>query len=248
MKPIFVSDMPVAMLVPSEKGRVAKMVNRGCYGLSFCTGGQITYTHNGKNYVQEQGVAVILPKGQSYSLYGNKTGVFQLINFSCTEEFTDEFMVIPIQNEEWFLRQFDKIRALSLVEGNSFEVMHIFYRMLHELFGQSENSILTPAIRYIEQNFMNPGLSNGELASKCYISEVYFRKLFVKKFGVTPKQFILDLRLNHAKQLLSEGTLKNTAIAQKCGFASPYHFCRAFKQKTGMTPTEYMKQNRIRNI
>ena len=42
--------------------------------------------------------------------------------------------------------------------------------------------------------------------------------------------------------------LKINAVAEHCGFSNQYHFCRLFKEKTGLTPTEYMKQNRIYKI
>jgi AraC-like DNA-binding protein len=38
------------------------------------------------------------------------------------------------------------------------------------------------------------------------------------------------------------------AVAGLCGFSNQFHFCRLFKEKTGLTPTEYMKQNRIYKI
>ena len=54
--------------------------------------------------------------------------------------------------------------------------------------------------------------------------------------------------LTEAKQLLVDTTLAVTDISSACGFSSLYHFCRYFKNKTGMTPTEYAKQNRIFQI
>ena len=105
-----------------------------------------------------------------------------------------------------------------------------------------------PAIRYIESNYQSPGLSNAELAKECNISEVYFRKIFTETYKTTPKQFIVDIRINKAKQLLSDGFLKVGTVAELCGFSNQYHFCRLFKEKTGVTPTEYMKRNRIFKI
>ena len=245
---ICVSKIERFITVASSQGEKEEMTNRKYYGLCFCTEGQITYTHNGKNYVSNKDCAVILPKGQSYMITREKSGTFPLVDFSCAENFTDEFMVIPIKNTEWFLRQYEKMRVLSLVEGNEFSVISIFYGILHELFGRNEKNILTPAIRCLETDFSDPTLTNLKLAQKCHISEVYFRKLFLKQFGVSPRQFLLDLRLNNAKQLLSEGRLKSSAIAEKCGFSDAFHFCRTFKSKTGFTPTEYMKLNKNSKI
>lgn len=245
---ICVSKIQSFITVVSEQGSTEKITDRKYYGLCFCTDGQITYTHNGKNYVSNKDCAIILPKGQSYHITREKRGNFPLVNFLCTEDFTDEFMVIPIKNTDWFLRQYEKMRVLSLVEGNEFSVMGIFYGILHELFGRNEKNILTPAVRYLETSFSDPTLTNAHLAEKCRISEVYFRKLFLKQFGISPRQFLLDLRIGNAKQLLSEGRLKSADIAEKCGFSDAFHFCRTFKSKTGLTPTEYMKLNKSNKI
>ena len=100
-----------------------------------------------------------------------------------------------------------------------------------------------PAIKYIENNYKDYTLSNQTLADVCNISEVYLRKLFIKHLNTTPKQYICDIRLSKAKQLLSEGILKTNAICEQCGFSSLSNFSRFFKEKTGLTPTEYLKEN-----
>ena len=123
--------------------------------------------------------------------------------------------------------------------------MSIFYDILHKLSSYSDsNKIIMPAISFIEKNYHNPNLKNQDLAKECNISEVYFRKLFTKHFNTSPKQFILDIRIQKSKQLLTEGMLKINAIADECGFSNAYHFCRVFKEKVGITPTEYMKRNK----
>lgn len=50
------------------------------------------------------------------------------------------------------------------------------------------------------------------------------------------------------KALFTEGTEKIGAVAEACEFSSPYHFCRIFREKTGLTPTAYRQQNRIYTI
>jgi AraC-like DNA-binding protein len=148
------------------------------------------------------------------------------------------------------MKSFYQMKNLSLFEGNRAKVMSIFYDIIHNLCisSDSQYGILYPAVKYIENNYSTPDLANSVLAEQCEISEVYFRKLFVERYGVSPHQFVINIRINKAKQLLSEGVWKINAVSEKCGFSNPYHFSRLFKEKTGITPTEYMKKHRMIKI
>lgn len=236
--------------ISSPKGRFEKMICRPGYGLSFCTEGQITYTHKGKKYISDPNHAIILPKGQSYTLQGDKQGIFPLINFDCINFFCDTMIVLPIQNAKAYIKDYEHMKHLFLFEKNNAKIMSIFYDMIYRLtaYGGTQSNVLLPAIKYLEDNYSSPNITNAALARQCGISEVYFRKLFIKHFGTTPKQFIIDAKINKAKQLLTDGILKINAISENCGFSNPYHFCRLFRKRTGITPTEYMKQNRIYKI
>ena len=147
------------------------------------------------------------------------------------------------------MSDFNKIKENILFAENRAKVISIFYNMIHRL--TIDNSIpktLVPAIKYIEKNYYDSALNNNTLAELCNISEVYLRKLFLRHLKTTPKQYITEIRLTKANQLLSEGVLKVGAVAEECGFSNPYHFCRLFKQKNGITPSAYMEQNRIDKI
>lgn len=243
---IVVTDIVSISTVFSPKGRLEKMNNRQNYGLTFCNEGQITYTHNKHDFVSTPDYAVILPKGQSYTIRGDKTGTFPLINFECADFLCDTMIVLPIENPDIFIRDFSQMKKLFLFERNRTKVMSIFYNMLHNLSisADSGNSILLPAINYLENNYLSHELTNKMLADQCNISEVYFRQLFTGQYGISPRQYIIDIRINKAMQLLTDGVFKINTVSEKCGFSNPYHFSRLFKAKTGMTPTEYMKQNR----
>ncbi len=231
----------------SPKGRCFEMKNRPYYGLSFCTDGQITYTHKGKTYISDPDHAVLLPKGQSYTLYGDKKGTFPVIDFQCTGFNSDTFLVIPLQNKEIFLKNYEYMCAHR---QHPLKQMSIFYEMLERLTARhnSEAPSLEAALRHIDRHWQEPGLSNRQVADAAGISEVYLRKLFLKQLGTTPKQYILDRRLEWAKQLLRSGAHSVTEVAEECGFSGVYHFCRIFKEKTGYTPKEYTRQNRIQGI
>ena len=231
---ITITNIKETFTVFSPKGRFEKIENRKSFGLSFCIDGQITYTHNGNNIISDKNHAVILPAGQTYTLYGDKTGSFPVINFTCADALCDTIVSLPLQNTEAYIKDYEKLRTLSLFDGNRAEMMSIFYHILYRLCAQSSSSkIIMPAIKYLENNYQNPHLTNAELALQCNISEIYFRRIFTKHYNMTPKQFLIDIRIKKAKQHLSEGTLKINAIAIKCGFSNQYHFCRVFTAYNG---------------
>ena len=222
---IVVTDVLNTITVHTIKGRHETMINRNCFGLSFCMKGKITYTHNGKEYISDERSAVILPQGESYSIQSDKGGIFHVINFKCDAFFCNKIITLPIINNISFLKDYEEMKSLFLYDGNRIKIMSVFYNILHRLslYSSDTNAIL-PAIKYIEGNYQNPHLSNAMLAKECRISEIYLRKLFNKKLKTTPKQFVIDIRIQRAKQLLTEGILKIIVVSELCGFSNPYHF------------------------
>jgi len=246
IKNLILTDIQEIITIHSEKGRKVTMKNRQYYGLSFCRSGKITYTHKDKKFISDKTCAVFLPKGKDYSLYGNEEGLFPLINFECEGFDMDTFILIPLTNPESYLKDFEKMKKLSVFSNNNLKMKSIFYDILSRLFseGITDESILSPAIRYIQNNYSDTSINNRHLASICNVSEVYFRRLFKEQLNTTPKQYILEIRIKRAKMLLENDNLSVTAIAEKCGFSSVYHFCRAFKKLTGITATEFSANTR----
>ena len=233
----------------SQKGREAVMTDRPFYGISLCIDGQITYTMDGQTYVSHKGNAVLLPKGGTYSLHGDKSGLFPVINFDCTGLSCDRIRIIPLHHPQECLQDFEAMQNLFPSPENRLKLLGVFYGLLDLVSaGQAREHILSPVPDYLEAHFADPTLSNEALARHFGISEVYFRKLFLAKYGMTPKQYILNFRMQKAKQLLTSTHLTVTEIAEACGFSSLYHFCRIFKEKTGMTPTQYAKSNKVYHI
>lgn len=226
------------------------MENRQFFGLSLCLSGQITYTMNGKTYISNQGSAIILPQGGTYSLCGDKEGLFPVINFSCNGLECDEIVVLPLQNPQASLQLFEALQQLFLHNKSPLKIYSIFYDLLAMITSSKgqNTGLLDFVTKFIEDNFQDPLLSNVQLAKQVGISEVYLRKQFLAHYNITPKQYILNLRLDKAKQLLLTSPFTVTAIAQECGFSSVYHFCRSFKQRTGQTPTQYAVDNKIYQI
>lgn len=247
---LIVTNIHEPGIVHSKKGRHFQMENRLFYGLSFCISGQITYTMNGKKYRSDEGVAVLLPSGGTYSLYGDKEGFFPLVNFECTGYHSKDITVFPLDDPKLCIQTYKNLQNMFLNHESNLKIYSTFYTLL-SLVSTSDSKKHYPldsVISYITDNLQNPNLSNLELAKQLGISEVYLRKMFLLHYNITPKQYILNARIRKSKQMLCDTPFTVTAIAEECGFSSVYHFCRSFKQHTGKTPTEYAMENKIYQI
>ena len=243
-----ITEVVNAFTVHSIKGQYSVMKNREHYGLSFCTGGQITYRQNEREYVEDKLHAVLLPKGKDYTITKDEAGSFPVINFETLHPLCDTVSVIEVQNVVPLLKSFEDIKRLIASGNNRAKVLSLFYDMLNELSWQKNAGALAPAIKAMYDNYHDPSLNVAFFARKCNISEVYFRKLFREYFHIPPKQFILNLRIDKAKSLLSEGKQKIWEIAEACGFESNAHFCRIFKAQTGFTPAGYRQSHQLQTI
>lgn len=243
---LIITDIEQPFTVHSPKGKDSKINNRKSYGLSFCIDGQITYSMNGKTYISDPDHAIILPKGCTYSLHGDKEGAFPVINFQSINFDLDDFVVLPLKNPQRFIKDYEALKSMFLFPENRLKIFSAFYELLHSLYLEQlpQYDLLKPAISYIEANIADTNLCNTTLAQQMKISEVYLRKLFSTYYNTTPKQYILDIRIRKAKQFLLDTPMTVTAISEACGFSSLYHFCRAFKNRTGTSPMEYAKNNK----
>ena len=229
---------------------MSQMNDRPTYGLSLCLDGKITYIQNGKEYVSDREHAVLLPMGQSYVIRREKNGRFPLINFLTAFPVSDEICIFPIRDVESFVKDFEVMKRLALMPRSKNKLFSLFYEMLDRIC-VSQAEVFSPAdpiAAFLQESYADEELSNTDLAARFHISEVYLRKLFLEKYGTTPHQYLLEIRLNHAKQLLSEGYLSVTEIAEQCGFSNLYHFSRTFKSRMGETPTAYMRNNKTTDL
>lgn len=91
---------------------------------------------------------------------------------------------------------------------------------------------------YIEQ-YYNRKISFAQLADLSGYSYDYFRHMFKQRFGVSPQEYMIDIRLRQAKRLLEKTELSCTEIAYNCGFSNSAQLTSMFKKKYKKTPTSY---------
>ncbi|HET7627599.1 MAG TPA: response regulator [Bacillales bacterium] len=97
---------------------------------------------------------------------------------------------------------------------------------------------LEAAKRYMEANFQS-ALTLEETAEHVGLSPYYFSKLFKERSGTTFIDYVTDLRLKQAKQLLRTSGMSLKEICYACGYGNPNYFSRLFKKRVGCPPSEY---------
>ena len=131
-------------------------------------------------------------------------------------------------------------QAADLVEKYAQEV----FDELQELNSSSGQRQGMLAMDYIQKNYMDPGLSLNSICSYLNISTSYFSTIFKEMTGETFIEVLTRVRMEKAKELLENTTMKNYEIAEKVGFSDPHYFGISFKKITGKTPTEYAREKR----
>jgi AraC-like DNA-binding protein len=98
-----------------------------------------------------------------------------------------------------------------------------------------------PAIREIDANFTDE-LSMARLAEKCGLSSTHFNRLFQHLLRISPTEYVLALRIQKSRKLLTTTSKSVAEVASATGFYDQSHFTKRFRQATGMTPLRY-RQN-----
>lgn len=101
------------------------------------------------------------------------------------------------------------------------------------------NDIIGKAKTYINDNYTNDKLSLNQVANHVYLCPSYFSAIFSQKTGQTFIQYLTDLRMNKAKELLKCTDMKTSEIAYAVGYKDPHYFSYIFKKTQNCTPKQY---------
>ncbi len=105
------------------------------------------------------------------------------------------------------------------------------------------DTLMQEAARYIRINYMED-LSLEEVASHVNISPTYFSKKFKSSTGFGYKEYLINVRIQEASNMLLETNESINEIAFKCGFNDGDYFGNAFKRAKGISPLKYRKSNK----
>lgn len=111
------------------------------------------------------------------------------------------------------------------------------------VMGHMQKTDLKEIKAFMERHY-NEQLTIGQLAEMANISPKYFVDLFKRRFGQSAMGFLTDVRIMHAKRLLTESDAKLRDIAQKVGYRDEFYFSRKFKKEVGLSPSDFAKDSK----
>lgn len=101
-----------------------------------------------------------------------------------------------------------------------------------------ENGMIVKGRQYITENY-DKDISLDDVSRYLNLSPYYFSKLFKSETGTTFVEYLTNLRMERAQELLKDETLSIKEICASVGYADPNYFSRTFKKNVGVTPTVY---------
>jgi two-component system response regulator YesN len=105
--------------------------------------------------------------------------------------------------------------------------------------------MLQKAKEYIEQNYMDSDMSLNQVAAYVNHSPSHFSAIFSHGTCTTFKEYLTELRIKKAKELLRTTSLRSSEISYQIGYGDPHYFSYMFRKQTGLTPTEFRLQAQV---
>ncbi|MET3547064.1 two-component system response regulator YesN [Paenibacillus favisporus] len=138
------------------------------------------------------------------------------------------------------LEGISRFRTLEHLEEWMVQVIRgmIAFKVEHHV--PKKKDMITEIKEYVTTHYNEP-ISLADLASRFFISPYYLSQFFKQKTGDTYLNFLTQIRMNKAKELLERTDLKVYEVCQRVGYSDPQHFARMFEKVAGCKPRDYRK-------
>ena len=214
--------------------------------LSFRVSGTGKFEIGTKRFTTKPGDVLFLPANISYKVeYSVSESIvvhFDQCNYSEVENICLENSSTINIGFENLLEVWNKKRSINQTKS-------IIYYILDKMSNDQKTSIsdtsLAAGVRYIDAHFSDPKIDIETVCAVAFISVSSLQRGFAKYFGISPKQYLIQLRMNRALELLTENRLSVKEISFVCGFTDEKYFSRAFKKRYGCSPSQ-LKNNYIK--
>ncbi len=147
--------------------------------------------------------------------------------------------------EESIAKVLENIHSANTFDELIFGVTQSVDMLFDNLNTEYENNIVWKIKQYVKENYKNQLLSLGEISDFLNLNISYVSMVFKKEAGITINRYIINYRLDKAKELLLRHDLLIKDIANAVGFQSSNYFAKVFKKVEGIQPKEYREKNML---
>ena len=245
------------------KGRTTDFTRYGriSNGFLFVWDGEATFfDEQRKKTVVTNGELAFLPKHKKYRMeYTAPSNTFVVVNFDlCDKNYNDValFDDIVLVAKDDVTRRIAKIMtnfelcSTSKTMETILRKKELMYRLLGTIYAPSFSLVtrseiseqIADGVYLLEQTYLE-NLPITRYAEASHVSVNTFRNVFQKEFGTSPLKYRNRLRIERAKELLSESGFSVSEAAYASGFENVGYFCRYYRQVTGESPGETKRKN-----
>lgn len=159
---------------------------------------------------------------------------------------TDESQTLKYYLDLAILENEEQFRGSELIMRKLIECVMVHVLRHHELSikdstVQVRHREIEKVKKYIRENYSEK-VSLDELSEIVNINKYYLIRLFKQQTGLSPIDYLINVRLSQAEKLLTQTSLTISEISDRVGFHSPSHFSKTFKENNHMTPSTYRKK------
>ncbi len=177
--------------------------------------------------------------------------IYESLRGLATDQLKSRLMVLMALTEREAQRRHNGSNVVfnycKLLETESIEDLkemahsriHQTCELISGMRNRNVNDLVMQAKEFLDMNFSDSSLSLETTAAKIALSPQYLSRIFSSQMGRTFIDYLTDLRINKAKDLLRQTDLSVKEISIKLGYSDPNYFSRIFKRITGRTPSEY---------
>ncbi len=240
-----------AVLRYATKSNGWKAHNRVNHIIGVQVRGEYEHVFNHTKFTLKPNSVFFFNKQDDYSVTTFLRGEAFSIHFTTIEPIDVKSFCINLKNASEFISLFEKMeRAWQIGESENL-VLSYLYRFIYNVEKLSDkyskfDTRISEAREFIDLNYKQKDCIT-KATEQSGITRRRFNELFKNQLNVTPNRYLVIKRISHAKEMLKAGYMTILEIALNCGFANEYYFSSAFKQETGLTPTEYKKSVMIAN-
>ncbi len=230
-----------------------KMNNHGRrhYGLIYTVKGTEIYSFSSGNIRAVPDSVLIIPKEEKYIIdLDGEESIAITFDFEVTDTLSFKPFCIKLNKSNPCRAAFADAEKEWLKKAPEYKAVckSFFYKIISHLIRQESNYLdsqsykkIAPAVDYLHTHYLDAGFKLEDAVSEAGISTRYFESLFFAHFKMSPREYLNQLKLDLAKELLLNEKNTVTDVAAKLGYCDIYHFSKFFKLKTGQSPSEFKK-------